>query len=267
MLMLSRLCKRFTYANVTMTLALVFAMSGGAYAARHYLITSTKQINPKVLKALAGKRGPAGANGANGSNGRDGAPGPPGEKGAPGEKGVPGESVTSKEVKPGEPACSKLGGGEFKVGATTTFACNGKEGPEGPQGEPWTAGGTLPSGKTEKGVYSFGQSAEGKPQLVAFSFTIPLAATLDGAHVHYVHKEESPPPEACQGTPTEPTAASGNLCVYEQALVGGTFANVFRPSLAPGIAGADVGGAGLRFSPSEVTSVLYGWGTWAVTAP
>ena len=46
--MFSRLRKRFTYANVAMTLALVFAMSGGAYAAFTSLITSTKQISPSV---------------------------------------------------------------------------------------------------------------------------------------------------------------------------------------------------------------------------
>jgi hypothetical protein len=34
--------KRLSYANVAMTLALVFAMSGGAYAARRFVITSTK---------------------------------------------------------------------------------------------------------------------------------------------------------------------------------------------------------------------------------
>jgi cytoskeletal protein RodZ len=44
--------RRLNYANVTATLALFFAMSGGALAAKHYLINSTKQINPKVLKAL-----------------------------------------------------------------------------------------------------------------------------------------------------------------------------------------------------------------------
>jgi hypothetical protein len=44
--------KRFSYANVVATLALVLAMSGGALAASHYLITSTKQISPRVLKKL-----------------------------------------------------------------------------------------------------------------------------------------------------------------------------------------------------------------------
>jgi hypothetical protein len=48
--MISLIKKRLSYANVAMTLALVFAMSGGAYAACHFTITSTKQISPKVLK-------------------------------------------------------------------------------------------------------------------------------------------------------------------------------------------------------------------------
>jgi hypothetical protein len=47
--MLRILRTRFTYANIAATLALVFAMSGGAYAASRVLITSTKQISPKVL--------------------------------------------------------------------------------------------------------------------------------------------------------------------------------------------------------------------------
>ena len=53
--------KHLTYANVAATLALVFAMSGGALAAKHYLINSTKQINPKVLKKLRGAKGTTGA--------------------------------------------------------------------------------------------------------------------------------------------------------------------------------------------------------------
>ena len=47
--MLRAIRSRLTYANVAVTLALVLAMSGGAYAADRYLITSTKQIKPKVL--------------------------------------------------------------------------------------------------------------------------------------------------------------------------------------------------------------------------
>jgi hypothetical protein len=72
--------RRINYANVTATLALFFAMSGGALAAKHYLINSTKQINPKVLKALKGNSGPGGAAGLTGKEG------PPGKEGKEGKE-------------------------------------------------------------------------------------------------------------------------------------------------------------------------------------
>jgi hypothetical protein len=90
-----------SYANVAATLALFFAMSGGALAAKHYLINSTKQINPKVLKALRGNRGaagPAGAKGASGPGGATGAKGETGIPGARGEKGAPGANGATKVV-------------------------------------------------------------------------------------------------------------------------------------------------------------------------
>jgi hypothetical protein len=70
---------KLSYANVAATLALVFSMTGGAMAAHHYLITSTKQISPKVVKALTGKTGKTGAAGPAGSPGAAGAPGAPGQ--------------------------------------------------------------------------------------------------------------------------------------------------------------------------------------------
>ena len=44
--------RNLNYANVTATLALLFAMSGGALAAKHYLVNSTSQVNPRVLRSL-----------------------------------------------------------------------------------------------------------------------------------------------------------------------------------------------------------------------
>ncbi len=44
--------RRFSYADVAATLALVLSMSGGALAAKHYLLSSTRQISPKVLRSL-----------------------------------------------------------------------------------------------------------------------------------------------------------------------------------------------------------------------
>jgi hypothetical protein len=77
--------RRLNYANVTATLALFFALSGGALAAKHYLVNSTKQISPKVLKALQGKAGAAGAQGKEGPIGKEG---PAGKEGSKGKEGA-----------------------------------------------------------------------------------------------------------------------------------------------------------------------------------
>ena len=73
--------RRLSFANVTAALALFFAMSGGALAAKHYLINSTKQINPKVLKTLRGRTGKTGATGPSGPAGARGTAGPTGPAG------------------------------------------------------------------------------------------------------------------------------------------------------------------------------------------
>ncbi len=58
-------------------------------AARHYLITSTSQIKPSVLKSLHG------AHGAPGQPGPAGQAGPQGPQGTPGPQGEPGPSDVS----------------------------------------------------------------------------------------------------------------------------------------------------------------------------
>ncbi|HEY7934868.1 MAG TPA: hypothetical protein VID48_13700 [Solirubrobacteraceae bacterium] len=76
-----------TYANVTASLALVLSMSSGALAARHYLINSASQINPKVIKSLKGKTGASGKTGPAGPTGSTGPVGPVGFAGNTGKTG------------------------------------------------------------------------------------------------------------------------------------------------------------------------------------
>lgn len=214
--------KRITYTNVALTLALVLAMSGGAYAAGKYVITSTKQISPKVLKALAGKPGAAGKSGAQGptgptgAKGENGAPGPEGKAGTSGNNGVNGENVVMK-AEPKGTHC-KEGGSNFTVGGKTEYACNGS---------PWTAGGTLPKGATEKGVWADTGYASEEANVVTtgVSFNIPLA-TAPTAHYIINEKELTPTGEQtstiCTGTAANPTAPEGALCVYTSINNGGT---------------------------------------------
>jgi hypothetical protein len=85
--------RRVSYANVAATLALVFAIGGGtAWATQHYVVTSTSQIKPSVLKALHGANG---KNGTNGTNGTNGAAGPQGAQGAQGAAGANGTNGTN----------------------------------------------------------------------------------------------------------------------------------------------------------------------------
>ena len=107
--MFSWVRRRVSYANVAMTVALVFAMSGGAYAAKRYVITSTKQVSPKVLSALRGKpgavgpQGPAGPAGAVGPQGHEGTQGPEGHEGPQGAPGLSGftEALPSGKTEKG----------------------------------------------------------------------------------------------------------------------------------------------------------------------
>jgi hypothetical protein len=70
--------KRPSPALATSLVALFFSLGGVAIATEHYLITSTSQIKPSVLRDLQGDRGPQGP------AGKDGAPGPAGATGATG---------------------------------------------------------------------------------------------------------------------------------------------------------------------------------------
>lgn len=85
---------------------LLFA--GTSEAATHWLITSTNQIKPSVLKALRGKQGKQGPRGATGpqgpagGQGGTGATGPQGSQGPQGPQGVPGpESLTTTQLPEG----------------------------------------------------------------------------------------------------------------------------------------------------------------------
>ena len=85
--MTKRITKRI---GVLATLGVLVIGGGSAFAASHYLITSTNQIKPSVLRQLRGNQGPVGVTGAQGPVGATGAQGAQGPQGAPGATGPQG---------------------------------------------------------------------------------------------------------------------------------------------------------------------------------
>jgi hypothetical protein len=124
---------------------------------------------------------------------------------------------------------------------------------------------TLPSGKSEQGVYAAtGTASSGMPAWVPVSFVIPLAAALPAASVSAIAPGGAPTAE-CPGSPRAPQAAPGHLCVYEAANFNTSGPLIFNPATEEGEPGSGPYGFVVRFSPTVKTSDWGGYGTWAVT--
>jgi hypothetical protein len=215
--MFQALRKHVTPATVMAFVALVFAVTGGAFAAGSHgggsglgsgskatasttLATAAKSKSKTKAGARgpagpAGKTGPAGATGPPGPAGPGGAQGSQGPAGAAGAAGAAGTSVTSTALAPSTSnANCKEGGSEFKAGASTTYACNGAKGAAGKNGtfgeEP------LPQGKTLRGSYIVtGFGSEGFPNPgtgvvgTAVSFADTVSELTSGSNT-YIGLEE-----------------------------------------------------------------------------
>lgn len=183
--MFATLRTRFGIPGVISVIALVFALTGSAFAAK-FIITSKSQIKPSVLASLKGAKGPKGATGAQGPKGD---PGTKGDKGAPGAEG--------KEGKQG---------------------LKGDKGDKGEKGDPGTPGqngttgftDTLPSGKTETGVWDV-ITVEPALKDASFSYAIPLPAAPTTTKVVQAGETNV---DGCPGAEPTPTAEPGVLCIY-----------------------------------------------------
>ena len=210
--MVDSLRGRVSASGIIACLALVLAVGGSAALAKGGggLTAKQKKEVEKIAKKYAG---PPGAPGVAGPAGPAGPPGPAGSAGSKGDQGI-----------------------------------QGVQGEIGPEGSPWTAGGTLPGGKTETGSWMFHNAEEHLGAAVELAFPIPLVSPLNGEHVHYLSaieielateeelgggvgelcegktgtELEECEEEAeelfftiCSGTAANPSAASGHLCVYE----------------------------------------------------
>lgn len=278
---MSRVTRHLTPATAIAFLALVFAITGGAFAATGGGNRSHATLTAQTAKSKGsrGPRGPRGATGPAGKNGTNGAPGAQGAAGAKGETGATGatgpQGLTGKEGEPGEP-------GE-----------PGEAGRAGEEGSPWTDGGTLPENATETGTWSikFAPATEESYAETLFSFPIPLAAPATpgkAAQEEYVtladqtgHKvpavctvkvTKEGKEEEVIGSAEHPVAQPGYFCIYagvvhapagrEPVVIGSAPPGATELGKGPGTAGAIATveyPEGMEEKPAEV------YGSWAVT--
>ncbi len=301
--MYRRFQNRFGTAGVVVAvIALIAALSGTALAASGALSGKQKKEVEKIAKKYAGKPGAPGAAGTNGTNGKDGTNGTNGSPGAAGkdgtgatvasftgskgtctkgqgglevksasgtsfvcngEAGEPGESPLAEpfagNAEPAGNPCKGAGGFKYTVESIPSIVCNGKE------GSPWTAGGTLPPGATETGVWSaVGEGANlftgsGVEIVAPMSFSVKLAEPIPASHAHWANDPGFT--SLCLGGASDPKAKPGELCVYE-----GITENVATPLiLTPDLSseGAGRAGADIVFDVSEKTGLAFG--SYAVT--
>jgi hypothetical protein len=275
-------------------IALVAALGGSALAAKGALTGKQKKEVAKIAKKEAkkfagkdgapgaeGKQGPAGPSGpagakgdigAKGDKGDPGSPGAPGSPGSPGAAGADGASPENvEELNPEEEGCES-GGVVYESEAenSRSVICNGEAGPEG---SPWTDGGTLPPGATEVATWSFQDTAAQAEVpgpdgiFVPVSFPIPInhdTIVAAKTHIEYGQGETS----NCPGFELLPEAPPGHVCIYENAFF--SVANTSFQALerSPNGAANEValGGAYLRFAPNTNPAELaVGAGTLAIT--
>jgi hypothetical protein len=291
--MLSRIRKQLNPATVLAFVALIFAMTGGAFAlssprggapsagaggagvARQVTAVAAKS-KPKTKAGARGPAGPAGKTGATGPAGATGVAGPAGPvgpggpqgpagaNGTNGTNGTNGESVSSKEFTGKKEKCEE-GGSELTVAGKHTYVCNGS---------PWAAGGTLPEGKSEKGAFSilYESTAAGQPGSSAISFGIPLSTAPEA---HYIgadkelageeHEAAAIAEGKCKGNAEEPEAASGNLCVFAKLEINAKEYTLFAAYLERFLPTAPTRqGVGVVIA-SEKAGEVMDVGSWAVT--
>jgi hypothetical protein len=182
--MFHRVRRHLNASTFIALLALVFAVTGGAFAAtgagKGNGGSNTHSLAAHAAKSKRGPRGPQGPAGAPGKEGKEGKQGPAGPAGAKGETGATGASgatgaagagVTTAIFKTEKGGC-KEGGVELFSASGTSYVCNGEEstpgqpgiqgiqGLQGVQGIPGTNGESVTSREFKGGEEPTGEPCE-----------------------------------------------------------------------------------------------------------
>jgi hypothetical protein len=280
--------KHPTPSTLMAFVALVFALTGGAFAAsghgggagskttastprasNHAIVLTAASKSKSKAKSKTGARGPAGPAGKNGANGVNGAPGATGPVGPAGPTG-----------------------GQGPQGPIGPQGPQGPQGPAGEQGKEGKTGyaETLPPGKTLTGEFSASAfTEEGKEEELAGTFATTAVnfpfrvenESKEGPLPHFIKAGETSLPKGCTGSAQEPGAEEGNLCVFatqetdiQESQLGHLICDLNLPSnqcTGFGLTRVNPDGFVIKSLPKEGGEAGHGQamlidGTWAVTA-
>jgi hypothetical protein len=148
----------------------------------------------------------------------------------------------------------------------TASAIKALRGNRGPVGKPGPFPPTLPSGKTVRGIFAAAGEASGADTSdiadnISFGWTLTARPTP-----HFIQAGAAVP-AGCSGTPDDPGADPGNLCVFEvvHTNVDDAHTYVWNPVFnSTGM--AEPFGAAVLSSSAGAGYYDFG-GSWAVTAP
>jgi hypothetical protein len=254
--MISRIHEKLGTAGFVIAIVALIAALGGTALAAAGLNSKQKKEVKKIAKSFQGKgpTGPAGPAGPQGSKGDAGAAGKDGAQGAPGQKGATGPKGDTGE----DGACSN---------ANPT--CD------------------LPPGATVIGNWAFvapGRTGSSGNEVAAVTLDYPLKApfTGDPPQTRWIGQDSwlepgDPPYDTadCPGTPADPEAEPGFLCIYAARVSNQDLVNnhLKIPCGFPGSGGSEVAtndwssGAVLTFCANDPAELTVGEGSWALTAP
>lgn len=225
---------RLSYANVTATLALFLALGGTATAA---LVITGKQVKNESLTTSDIRNGTLLARDFRRGQLKAGPTGPAGPAGA---AGAPGAA--------------------------------GAVGPAGPTGTPGrSAGDTLPAGQTMTGYFSFsGTTATADLNtfhIVSLPMRVPTPLTSASA-VDFsadAFPSTTDDDDDCTGTFSNPTAPSGQVCLYVSAVSG--IAALEGQVLDPSDSTASRSAFGVQYNVTNDNGAYRLFAAWAYTAP
>jgi hypothetical protein len=250
--MISRIHEKLgTVGFVIAIVALIAALGGTALAALPGLNSKQKKEVKKIAKSFQGTGpvGPVGPAGPQGSPGPAGSPGKEGPQGEMGPKGDPGEDGACSNANPD---C------KLPPGATLT-------------GD-W--GFTVPVG---------GFSNEGE-EVALVELNFALRTSFSGGSPYevrwmgqdfWLEPGESYDTVHCPGSPADPKAAPGYLCIYAAAAFNldnpfSTDDHLNKPCSIPSVGGEErttdlSSGAVLGFCGKDPAETTLSYGSWAVT--